>query len=165
MLRHLLTTVLLSVPLAAAASAQAGTCPFSGIATTTFGTGTGTCSLSVLTVALDTSACRLDFGYAQDPVSCGNVVLTQNALLLGVTDLPNGIPLGPLFLPGSELHVVPLAILGPFPGKTASLVLPDDPALIGARIFFQSLPAFFSSFPFPGQGTFGSSTALGVTLL
>ena len=148
--------------LALAPSAQQ--CPFSGITRVSFGTGTGTCAESVLTAELDTTACRLEFSFEDEPVICGNVFLTQNVLLAGLDPLPQPIALQAPFTPGSFLYTLPMQVFGPFNGGNATLPVPPEAGLIGRSLTFQSVPFYFSTIPHPGQTEIGTSTGLTVTL-
>ena len=159
-----LLTCLVALALPTAAQGSGGPCPFSSITVNGFGTGTGTCAQSILTATLDTTACDLNFTYQRPIVQCGNVFLYQNVLLAGPTPIPAGVALGAPFVAGSSLYVVPAAALGPFTGTDATVAVPQDAGLIGQSLTFQSVPFFFSTFPFPGSSAIGTSTGLTVTL-
>ena len=142
----------------------AGNCPFASCDVSGFGTGTGVCSTSTLVASFSGADCRMTLSFAPDEFICGNTYLTQHLLIIGVQSIPAGVGVGPQFIEGSRLYVVPLAVIGPLPGGSSSFKLPNAPALIGLPFFIQAAPTFVTTISMPPDVETGLSSALQITL-
>jgi hypothetical protein len=166
LMRPLLATgAAAALSLALLATDGAAQCPAAGVTAVGFGTGTGVCSSATLQASFDAGACTLGFGYAQDSFWCGNTFLTQHLLIVGLQPLPGGVPVGDPFLPGSRLYVLPLTVLGPFPGAASSFSLDGAPALSGVTIQVQTAPTWITTVSLPIEPQTGLSSALTLTFL
>ena len=144
--------------------APVGTCPFASCDVSGFGAGTGVCSSSTLQASFSGADCRLSLSFAVDEFSCGNTFLTQQLLIVGLQSIPAGVGVGPQFIEDSRLYVVPLALIGPLPGASASFALPHTPSLIGLTFFLQTAPTFVTTISNPPDVEIGLSSALQLTL-
>ena len=142
----------------------AGNCPFASCDVSGFGEGTGVCSTSTLQAAFTADDCRLTLSYAPDEFICGNTFLSSHLLIVGVQSIQAGVGVGPQFIEGSRLYVVPLAIIGPLPGGNSSFKLPNTPALIGQSFYLQTAPTFVTTISAPPDVETGLSSALKLTL-
>lgn len=142
----------------------AGECPFAACEMSAFGTGTGVCSTSTLQASFDGADCRLTLSFAPDEFICGNTYLTQHLLIVGLQSIPAGVGVGPQFIEGSRLYVLPLALIGPLPGGSSSFKLPSAPALIGLLFYVQAAPTFVTTLSNPPDVETGLSSALQLTL-
>lgn len=141
--------------------AQAQGCPFTSIATSDFGIGTGFLAAPFLKVDLDAANCSLPMSTTAP--ACCNTFFTEQFLAVGVGTFPSGLPLPePLFMPGSLLYVDPFDILGPHPPGDFIVPLPPVPGLIGVPIHVQAIPVFFTTIGFTTE--FGVSQAVTFTL-
>ena len=78
----------------------------------------------------------------------GNYYLTEHYLIYGTQFLNPPITLDWPFY-GHNLLIVPDDILGPFPGGTSVIPVPNDPNLIGMTFLFQGLATFITTVHFP----------------
>lgn len=145
------TLVALVLPFAAGASAQA--CPYTSVTTADIGVGVGFLQPPTLTLSLDAGACELVVEVSAP--SCCNTYPTHHVVAFGRSVLFTPAPLGPPFLPGSEIFFFPESI-GPLePGLTSRVPIPTTASLAGMAIFAQAAPVFFT--------TIGFTYDLGVT--
>ncbi|HZL99440.1 MAG TPA: hypothetical protein VFD43_04225 [Planctomycetota bacterium] len=156
---------LLAFAILLAPARPAGDCPFTACEVSSFGTGTGVCSTSTLQASFTSEDCRLALSFAPDDFICGNTFLTQHLLIVGIQPIPAGVGVGPQFIEGSRLYVVPLAVIGPLPGASSSFKLPSAPALLGLPFYLQAAPTFVTTVSLPIVPETGLSSALELTLL
>jgi hypothetical protein len=71
---------------------------------------------------------------------------------------------GPQFIEGSRLYVLPLLIVGPLPGGSSEFTLPAAPALIGFPFYAQAAPSFLTTVSQPFTPETGLSSALELVL-
>jgi hypothetical protein len=126
--------------------ADAQGCPIAGITTLDVGTGTGFLAPAELALAFDAATCTVQVQI--DAPACCNTFLSQHLVALGNALSPNPISLRGIFLPGSEAHLVPIQLLGPFGGGASSIAVPPNPALVGQSFVLQGVPVFFTTIGF-----------------
>lgn len=158
-MRSMALASLLVASLAASSSAQGG-CPFSGIATSSFGTGGGSLQLSA---EWDASNCALQFTLSTPSAPSPGVAFHH--ILFGLQPLASPFLLPtPPFLPDCAIDILPLDSFGPFFSEKSSLVVPPDPALIGLSFYFEAIPTYYSITLPPMPPSLGDSTALKLQL-
>ena len=138
-----LGVVLAAGALASTPAAQGGVaCPIGGIVTSSFGTGCGFLSPSILDITFDTSTCTLT--ETVTATGCCNTFPVSQLLLIG-TALPLGIPLPtPTFYSSCELLVDPAARI-PISGLSRDFGPLISPDLVGVTVDFQSVVFFFTT--------------------
>jgi hypothetical protein len=131
------------------AAVQGPPCPFSGLTKVEYGPGGPPFDYPKFELTLDPAGCTLETKFVPDPNRIiGNYYLTGNFLIYGDFPLTPGLPLGEPFF-GFELLVLPLDVLGPFPGNAASLPVPPDPLLLGRTFYFQDIARYMYTLSLP----------------
>jgi hypothetical protein len=159
----LLAASLLSTSFLSPANAQGPACPIAGISTTDF--GTPPFDLTTLHLGWSQATCSLEVALVQDRCCViVNMYLTRHFLIYGTALLPQPIPLPYPFF-GHDLLVLPIDVLGPYDGKTSSISVPPDPALVGQKFLFQGIAEFITTTSFPIEPDYLLTHGVSGTLL
>lgn len=100
-------------------------------------------------MVFDPAACAINISFPKNPNEfIGNYYLVETFLIYGDSLLSPPITPGDPFY-GHDLLVLPIDIIGPFPGGLAQIYIPYEPTLIGLPLYFQGIAEFITTVHFP----------------
>lgn len=131
--------------LLATLSAADGDAPPKGVITKEYGTGSGYCTKTSLSVEFDEATSTLSF-QVKTNWTCGPYSILETYVFYGDQFDPNPIPLpNPPFAANSILYLIPDAWVGTVDDTNIQISIPNDPTLVGKFFITQAAVVYESA--------------------